>query len=85
MNHKLHILDCVSSYNIITYFLRLTAQADGLVCPLMSPCPRQKPTIFEISKDVWEIPRKSIQLEKKLGNGQFGEVWEGMLKERNNT
>ncbi|KAJ8033059.1 Tyrosine-protein kinase fyna [Holothuria leucospilota] len=53
------------------------SQADGLVCPLMSPCPRQKPTIFEISKDVWEIPRKSIQLEKKLGNGQFGEVWEG--------
>ena len=54
-----------------------TAQADGLVCRLMNPCPRQKPAMFEISKDVWEIPRRSIKLERKLGNGQFGEVWEG--------
>ncbi|XP_026719343.1 proto-oncogene tyrosine-protein kinase Yrk-like [Athene cunicularia] len=27
------------------------------------------------TKDVWEIPRESLQLLKKLGNGQFGEVW----------
>ncbi|KAJ6650683.1 hypothetical protein lerEdw1_004927 [Lerista edwardsae] len=27
------------------------------------------------TKDVWEIPRESLQLIKKLGNGQFGEVW----------
>ncbi|XP_072018048.1 tyrosine-protein kinase Yes-like isoform X2 [Amphiura filiformis] len=54
-----------------------TSQADGLVCRLMNPCPRQKPAMFEISKDVWEIPRRSIKLERKLGNGQFGEVWEG--------
>uniref|UniRef100_A0A8B9LFZ7 Tyrosine-protein kinase n=1 Tax=Astyanax mexicanus TaxID=7994 RepID=A0A8B9LFZ7_ASTMX len=30
------------------------------------------------TKDVWEIPRESLQLIKKLGNGQFGEVWMGM-------
>ncbi|XP_071807786.1 proto-oncogene tyrosine-protein kinase Src-like isoform X2 [Asterias amurensis] len=64
--HTLH--DLVSHY---------TTQADGLVCRLMNPCPRQKPAMFEISKDVWEIPRRSIKLERKLGNGQFGEVWEG--------
>ena len=29
------------------------------------------------TKDVWEIPRESLQLTKKLGNGQFGEVWMG--------
>ena len=29
------------------------------------------------TKDVWEIPRESLQLIKKLGNGQFGEVWMG--------
>lgn len=29
------------------------------------------------TKDVWEIPRESLQLMKKLGNGQFGEVWMG--------
>uniref|UniRef100_A0A3B3U3Z8 Tyrosine-protein kinase n=1 Tax=Poecilia latipinna TaxID=48699 RepID=A0A3B3U3Z8_9TELE len=26
---------------------------------------------------VWEIPRESLQLIKRLGNGQFGEVWMG--------
>lgn len=34
------------------------------------------------TKDVWEIPRESLQLIKRLGNGQFGEVWMGM--EQNN-
>ncbi|KAK1879904.1 Tyrosine-protein kinase Fyn [Dissostichus eleginoides] len=29
------------------------------------------------TKDMWEIPRESLQLIKKLGNGQFGEVWMG--------
>lgn len=28
-------------------------------------------------KDAWEIPRESLKLEKKLGAGQFGEVWMG--------
>lgn len=38
----------------------------------MSPKP-EKPW----EKDAWEIPRKSLKLEKKLGAGQFGEVWMG--------
>ena len=28
--------------------------------------------------DKWEIPRNMIQLKKKLGNGNFGEVYEGL-------
>lgn len=32
--------------------------------------------------DQWEIDRNSIQLLKRLGSGQFGEVWEGLW---NNT
>uniref|UniRef100_A0A8C3QTN4 Tyrosine-protein kinase n=1 Tax=Cyanoderma ruficeps TaxID=181631 RepID=A0A8C3QTN4_9PASS len=27
------------------------------------------------AKDAWEIPRESLNLERKLGAGQFGEVW----------
>mmetsp|Transcript_98001 Transcript_98001/g.136130 ORF Transcript_98001/g.136130 Transcript_98001/m.136130 type:complete len:514 (+) Transcript_98001:198-1739(+) len=30
------------------------------------------------TKDQWEIPRDSIKLRKKLGAGQFGDVWEGL-------
>ena len=32
--------------------------------------------------DKWEIERSSLRFERKLGSGQFGEVWEGLW---NNT
>jgi CD48 antigen len=46
--------------------------ADGLCCQLTHPCPRPKPTTSTISKDVWEVPRNSLQFIKKLGQGMFG-------------
>ncbi|NXP82979.1 HCK kinase, partial [Ramphastos sulfuratus] len=49
-------------------------QGDGLCQRLTQPCcvPRpQQPW----QKDAWEIPRESLRLERKLGAGQFGEVW----------
>lgn len=45
----------------------------------------QVPAPFDLSYktvDQWEIDRSSIQLLKRLGSGQFGEVWEGLW---NNT
>lgn len=45
----------------------------------------QVPAPFDLSYktvDQWEIDRNSIQLLKRLGSGQFGEVWEGLW---NNT
>lgn len=60
--------------------------ADGLVIRLKNPCqPAEMPTIPDLSystKDQWEIPRYTIRLMSKLGQGQFGEVWEGLW---NNT
>jgi hypothetical protein len=47
--------------------------ADGLCCVLSVACPRPKPTTSTISKDVWEIPRNSLQFVKKLGQGMFGQ------------
>ena len=32
------------------------------------------------TRDQWEIPRSSLDFQKKLGAGQFGEVWKGKWK-----
>lgn len=56
-------------------------RAAGLCCRLVVPCHKGMPRLTDLSvktKDVWEIPRESLQLIKRLGNGQFGEVWMGM-------
>ncbi|XP_017678324.1 PREDICTED: tyrosine-protein kinase HCK isoform X1 [Lepidothrix coronata] len=49
-------------------------QSDGLCQKLTHPCHVPKPQ-KPWEKDAWEIPRDSLRLEKKLGAGQFGEVW----------
>ena len=57
-------------------------QADELCINLKAPCViSKKPQIVGLSKETnesWEIDRKSIRLVKKLGAGQFAEVWMGV-------
>ncbi|XP_016054215.1 PREDICTED: tyrosine-protein kinase FRK [Miniopterus natalensis] len=63
-----------------------TKISDGLCVKLGKPCLKvQVPAPFDLSYktvDQWEIDRNSVQLLKRLGSGQFGEVWEGLW---NNT
>ncbi|NP_001274717.1 tyrosine-protein kinase STK [Hydra vulgaris] len=68
-----------SLYELVQHY---TKDADGLVCALTLPCPKDKPVTGGIAKDAWEIPRESLRLNRKLGAGQFGEVWAGVW---NNT
>ncbi|KAJ8370747.1 hypothetical protein SKAU_G00107750 [Synaphobranchus kaupii] len=49
-------------------------QGDGLCQTLTVPCLSPKPQ-KPWEKDAWEIPRESLKLERRLGAGQFGEVW----------
>nr|KAF6426544.1 LYN proto-oncogene, Src family tyrosine kinase [Molossus molossus] len=49
-------------------------QSDGLCRRLEKACISPKPQ-KPWDKDAWEIPRESIKLVKRLGAGQFGEVW----------
>lgn len=51
--------------------------ADGLCHRLTTVCPTSKPQTQGLAKDAWEIPRESLRLEVKLGQGCFGEVWMG--------
>ncbi|KAG1925093.1 tyrosine-protein kinase SRK2 [Pimephales promelas] len=55
---------------------------DGLCICLAEPCKKTiAPETHGLSYntvDHWEIPRKSLQLLRKLGAGQFGEVFEGI-------
>ncbi|XP_028997373.1 tyrosine-protein kinase SRK2 [Betta splendens] len=59
-----------------------TVEADGLCSRLGEPCKKMEaPQTYGLSyntADQWEIDRSSVQLLKKLGAGQFGEVFEGL-------
>ncbi|MCJ8749822.1 hypothetical protein PDJAM_G00192130 [Pangasius djambal] len=59
---------------------------DGLCVRLTQPCRKatapQTHGLSYNTVDQWEIPRSSICLQRKLGGGQFGEVYEGLW---NNT
>lgn len=60
--------------------------ADGLCVNLRKPCVQtSKPETVGLSyntKDQWEIPKSSLRLLRKIGHGQFGDVYEGLW---NNT
>ncbi|XP_051501475.1 tyrosine-protein kinase SRK2 [Myxocyprinus asiaticus] len=59
-----------------------TKYEDGLCICLGEPCKKTiAPETYGLSYntvDQWEIPRTSVKLLKKLGAGQFGEVFEGI-------
>ena len=60
-----------------------SAYCKGLCCQLTKPCPKPQPregksnALEYATRDQYEIPRSQINLIKKLGAGNFGEVWKG--------
>lgn len=77
---RLYLGDVSNSTPWCLFVFVCAARAAGLCCRLIVPCHKGMPRLADLSvktKDVWEIPRESLQLIKRLGNGQFGEVWMG--------
>ncbi|XP_038651023.1 tyrosine-protein kinase Fgr isoform X2 [Scyliorhinus canicula] len=61
-----------------------TDHTDGLCQVLTKACPGETPQTLGLGKDAWEIDRQSLTLDKKLGQGCFGDVfmgtWNGTTK-----
>lgn len=69
----------------INLWLISAENALGLCHILSRPCPKPQPQMWDLGpelRDKYEIPRSEIQLIRKLGRGNFGEVFYG--KWRNN-
>ena len=69
--------------DLVAYF----HQPSGDLCTVLSsPCVMaEKPPTSGLSKQAnkeWDIDRREIRLYKKLGAGQFAEVWEGLWNEK---
>ncbi|KAK5617568.1 hypothetical protein CRENBAI_003819 [Crenichthys baileyi] len=65
-----------SLQELVKYY---TQTADGLCLRLYAPCKSKAPK-QPWAQDEWEIPRETLKMVKKLGAGQFGEVWMGYYK-----
>ncbi|XP_028809479.1 tyrosine-protein kinase Blk-like isoform X5 [Denticeps clupeoides] len=60
-----------SLQELVNYYSK---SAGGLCQRLGSPCKSVTPQC-PWAQDEWEIPRETLKMVKKLGAGQFGEVW----------
>ncbi|XP_037537498.1 tyrosine-protein kinase Lyn isoform X1 [Nematolebias whitei] len=73
-NGGFYISPKISFPNIGSMIKHYHTKADGLCYKLERPCIKPKAQ-RPWDKDAWEISKDSIKMVKKLGAGQFGEVW----------
>nr|XP_033770658.1 protein-tyrosine kinase 6 isoform X2 [Geotrypetes seraphini] len=66
--------------DLIEYY-KDTNLSDGLT--LTRPCLKQEPVVLPISTtDAWERPRDEFTFIRRLGEGNFGEVFEGLWRQQ---
>ena len=72
---------CSHPVNAACFFTIGESINSGLIFPLCLSHKVEKPQTVGLSHDTvdaWEIPRETLRLVKRLGQGNFGEVWEGV-------
>ena len=80
-NGTFSITKCVTFETIqglVAYYQR---QRDGLHVDLIRPCVKESSQTIghsEHANKAWEIDRSEIKIIKKLMDGEFSEVWEGL-------
>eukprot|EP00058_Branchiostoma_floridae_P014595 XP_002600083.1 hypothetical protein BRAFLDRAFT_79659 [Branchiostoma floridae] len=52
-------------------------------CTISTPCPKSE--VPQPHAEIWEISRDNIKLLKKIGQGNFGDVFQGRWKETNDV
>ncbi|KAM3852024.1 tyrosine-protein kinase FRK isoform 1-T1 [Vipera latastei] len=87
MDHGSYFVTRRVTFHTLSAFVKhYSKSSDGLCVRLGRPCIKTEvPTPYDLSYqtvDHWEIDRNSLQLLKRLGSGQFGEVWEGLWNNR---
>uniref|UniRef100_H3DJR0 Tyrosine-protein kinase n=1 Tax=Tetraodon nigroviridis TaxID=99883 RepID=H3DJR0_TETNG len=73
-NGGYYISPKISFTDISSMIKHYHSKADGLCRKLDRPCVKPKAE-KPWDKDAWEISKDSIRMVKRLGAGQFGEVW----------
>lgn len=57
--------------------LPLIGSNDGLCYYLTKPCQNSTPLTMGLGRDAWEVSRETLSMQRKLGQGCFGDVWMG--------
>lgn len=86
-NNQNYLVNCRSLSFTFIHFIHLfyvkclvTDSADGLCCKLVSTCVKPRSLIWAMERgkdDEFVTDRNTLHLIKKLGSGQFAEVWLG--------
>lgn len=72
-----NLFEAVTLNWLLRFLFPILEHSDGLCHALTDVCPVAKPQTQGLARDAWEIPRESLRLDLKLGQGCFGEVWMG--------
>jgi len=77
-NNKGYFISSRCTFKTLNEMVEYYKEVKGLCTLLDEPARAGDQKVAVGLRDQWEIDRKSIKLSKKLGAGQFGDVWSGI-------